>query len=219
MSILNTLKPKTVLDIACGSGWIGKSLDYRATLHGIDYYAPPPEGYEVFQKTDFNLGIPDGFGQYDAAICCEAMMYLMNPGLFLTNVRNHLKKGATLIISVPNPTYAGARLNQLIQGYPRSYSHFVRNVSLEPHMPWLTLGLFQFWLLLGLTGFKDITVHEVDEKKPKRFWEFPVGILSKWYYRNRLRKAESESERRLWSQALSNQVVYGRQLVVSAVAA
>ena len=217
--ILNQLKPTTIVDIACGDGWVGKSLDYKATIHGTDFYAPPPQSYDLFKKADFNQGIPDDFGHYDAAVCCEAMLYLQNPGLFLNNIRDHLRAGGIFIITGTNPIYAGARLNHLVQGFPRSYSHFVQNASPEPHMPWLSLGLFQLWLLLGLHGFKEITVHEVDEEKPKRLWEIPIGWIAKMYCRSRLRKSKSENERRLWSQALSNQVIYGRRMVITAVSA
>jgi hypothetical protein len=84
-------------------------------------------------------------------------------------------------------------------------------------MPWLTLGLFQLWLLLGLNGFKDITVLEVQEPKPRRAWERLIGWIIKSYAKKRLKKAKTPSVRLLWEQALSDQVVYGRQLVVSAV--
>lgn len=204
----------------CLWGWVGRKkfrLSSDNTRHR--FLRPPPQGYDLFKKADFNQGIPNDFGQYDAAVCCEAMLYLQNPGLFLSSVRNHMVTGGIFIITGPNPIYAGARLNHLIQGFPRSYSHFVQNASPEPHMPWLSLGLFQLWLLLGLNGFKEITVHEVDEKKPKGLWEIPIGLISKIYYRNRLRKSKSENEQRLWSQALSNQVIYGRRLVITAVAA
>ena len=217
--LLNELKPNAVLDIACGSGWVKSALNYSATMHGMDFYAVAPDGYDVFRKTDMNTGVPDEFGQFDAAVCCEAMLYLQNPGLFLTSVRRHLRNGGVFIITCPNPTYAGTRLNQLIQGFPRSYSHFVQNATPEAHMPWLSLGLFQFWLLLGLNGFKDIAVHDVEEDKPKHTWERPFGFIAKIYCRSRLKKSKSEIKRRLWSQAQSDQVIYGRRLVISAVAA
>ncbi|NDY81651.1 class I SAM-dependent methyltransferase [Orrella sp. NBD-18] len=215
---LNESRPTTILDICCGDGWLPESLEYPAHIHGLDLYAESPSGYALFQKGDFNLGVPDNLGRYDAAICCEAMGYLQNPGLFLQSVRAHLNPGGRFILSVPNPNYAGARINHLIQGFPRSYSWFSQNDTPEPHMPWLTLGLFQLWLLLGLNGFKDITVLEVQEPKPRRSWERLVGWIIKAYARKRVRKAKNESVRRLWEQALSDQVVYGRQLVVSAVA-
>ena len=83
-------------------------------------------------------------------------------------------------------------------------------------MPWLTLGLFQLWLLLGLNGFTDITVHEVDEKKPRRHFERIIGWVIKGYARKKIKSAQSAAVAQLWRQALSDQVVYGRQLVVSA---
>jgi|LakMenE18May11ns_1017448.scaffolds.fasta_scaffold9497204_1 SAM-dependent methyltransferase len=215
-SVLNALKPQTVLDICCGDGWLPGALTHPAQVHGIDFYAEAPAGYAQFRAADFNLGIPETFGQYDAAVCCEAMGYLQNPGLFLQSVRAHLKPGATFVLSLPNPNYAGARINHLIQGFPRSYSWFAQNTAAEPHMPWLTLGLFQLWLLLGLNGFTDVTVHEVDEQKPRRQSERLIGWLIKGYARKKIKSAPSPAVAQLWRQALSDQVVYGRQLVVSA---
>lgn len=215
-AVLNALKPQTVLDICCGDGWLPGSLAQPTQVDGIDFYTDAPVGYAKFQTADFNQGIPEAFGQYDAAICCEAMGYLQNPGLFLQSVRAHLKPGATFVLSLPNPNYAGARLNHLIQGFPRSYSWFAQNTAAEPHMPWLTLGLFQLWLLLGLNGFSDITVHEVDEKKPRRQSERIIGWFIKGYARKKIKSAQSAALSQLWRQALSDQVVYGRQLVVSA---
>jgi len=218
-SELNAHQPATILDICCGDGWVPGSLTYPASVHGLDFYAQGPAGYDFFQTGDFNLGLPDNLTVYDAAICCEAMGYLQNPGMFLQSVRKHLKPGGKFILSVPNPNYAGARVNHLIQGFPRSYSWFSQNETPEPHMPWLTLGLFQLWLLLGLNGFKDITVLEVDEKKPRRHWEKSIGLIIKGYAKKRFKKAPNENIARLWEQAMSDQIVYGRQLVVSATAA
>jgi len=216
--ILNYIKPHVVLDIACGDGWTGKALTYDVTLHGIDYYSPPPFGYDKFITADINKGVPDNLGMHDAVVCCETMHYLQNPGLFLQSVRRHLQTQGMFIVTVPNPTYSGARLNYFLQGFPRSYSYFVQNAIPMSHMPWLSLGLFQLWLLLGLNGFKDIKVHDVEEKKPKNIYEIPLGWFAKKYYRRRLKGSNSENERHLWTQALSDQVIYGRHLVISAIA-
>ena len=216
---LNARKPATIIDICCGDGWVPSSLTYPAAVHGIDFYAQAPANYAYFQTADFNLGLPDNLGLYDAATCCEAMGYLQNPGMFLQSVRKHLKPGGQFILSVPNPNYAGARLNHLIQGFPRSYSWFSQNETPEPHMPWLTLGLFQLWLLLGLNGFKDIKVLDVDEPKPRNQSEKPIGWIIKSYAKKRFNSAKTPSVARLWEQAMSDQIVYGRQLVIAATAA
>jgi hypothetical protein len=144
------------------------------------------------------------------------MGYLQNPGLFLQSVSKHLNKNGIFILSIPNPNYVGARVNHLIQGFPRSYSWFKQNDSIEPHMPWLSLGVFQLWLLLGLNGFKDMQVYEVEEEKPRHFWEHLLGCVIKGYAKRRRKKAQTQSLRQLWSIAMQDQVVYGRQLVVSA---
>jgi len=210
-------QPARVLDICCGDGWLPHSLGPDVELHGIDLFEQAPAGYHQFYVADFNHGVPANLGQYDAIVCCEAMGYLQNPGLFLKSVQQHLKPGGIFVLSIPNPNYMGARVNHLIQGFPRSYSWFKQNESLEPHMPWLSLGVFQLWLLLGLNGFKDMQVHDVDEEKPRHRWEHLLGWIVKGYAKRRLKKAQSESVRRLWQSAMLDQVVYGRQLVVSAV--
>ena len=215
-NVLNTLKPQAVLDICCGDGWLPKALTQTTVVDGIDFYEKAPLGYTYFETADFNQGIPETFGRYDAVICCEAMGYLQNPGLFLQSVRQHLKPGATFVLSLPNPNYAGARLNHLIQGFPRSYSGFAQNTTAQAHMPWLALGLFQLWLLLGLNGFTNIQVHDVDEKKPRRQSERLIGWLVKGYARKKMKSAASAAVAELWRQAQTDQVVYGRQLVVSA---
>ena len=156
----------------------------------------------VIDGIDFYSPAPQGYGLFVHAD-------------FNAGVPNELGR---FVLSVPNPNYVGARVNHMIQGYPRSYSWFAQNDTPEPHMPWLSLGLFQLWLLLGLNGFEEISVHEVDEPKPRRVWERGLGWIVKNYARRQFRKADSESIRTLWSQALSDQVVYGRQLVISAVA-
>lgn len=215
---LNVFAPHSVLDICCGDGWLRNALAPPVIIDGIDFYSSAPQGYGLFVPADFNAGVPDEVGHYDAIVCCEAMGYLQNPGSFVQSVRQHLNARGRFVLSVPNPNYVGARVNHLIQGYPRSYSWFAQNDTPEPHMPWLSLGLFQLWLLLGLNGFEEISVHDVDESKPRRVWEHGLGWIVKNYARRQFRKADSDSLRMLWSQALSDQVVYGRQLVISAVA-
>jgi len=115
-------QPQKVLDVCCGDGWLPYVLGPDVELHGMDLFEGAPVGYHQFIVADFNQGLPAELEQYDAIVCCEAMGYLQNPGLFLQSVRQHLKEGGVFILSIPNPNYIGARINHLIQGFPRSYS-------------------------------------------------------------------------------------------------
>ena len=218
LSIIQEKKPNSILDIACGTGWLGNEIGYPSQLDGVDAFDSPPPGYLRFFKHDINNGLPNNLNSYDAAVICEAMAYLQNPGILISSVKQHLKPGGIIIITDPNPLYIGARLNYLIQGFPRSHSAFVKNDSMGYHMPWMNLGLFQYWLILGINGFKNIKLHNVDEQKPKHAWERFFGFITKTYYMSRLKKSDNDNEKTLWKYAASDQHIYGRRLVISAEA-
>ena len=74
----------------------------------------------------------------------------------------------------------------------------------------------QLHLLLSHYGYVDITLHEVDEVKPKRMLEHLLALPSRLYYRQRIKRAESEEARQFWREAARDQSVHGRWLVVSA---
>jgi len=216
--ILNEHKPRSVLDIACGEGWIKKCMTSSVHVHGLDNYTDAPTDYDLFSKFDMDYGVPDYCGVFDAAVCCEAITYLQNFEVFFSSVHRHLTPGGLFVISVPNPIYAASRVDQLIQGFPRANNYFVNPVA-DSHMPWLPLNFYQIRFLLGINGFSDIVVHDVDEPKPKHIWERLVGSIAKAYIRSRLRKSKSPDEKRMWTQALSDQLIYGRRLVITATKA
>ena len=59
----------------------------------------------------------------------------------------------------------------------------------------------------------------VDEPRPKRLYEWLVGLPQYLYCASRARKAAGDEERRYWAQAGSRQSVWGRRLVVCAIRA
>lgn len=154
----------TVLDIACGDGWLKNFLGHETIVDGVDLFNNPPLGYRKFYQCDINNGLPKSISNaYDAAVCCEAIAYLENPIDFLRNVHQHLRPGGKVIISTPNPGYIGARLYFLLRGYLPSFSHFVQNKKMVSHMPWHALGWPQLWFILGRSGFTEIQLLDVDE--------------------------------------------------------
>ena len=83
-------------------------------------------------------------------------------------------------------------------------------------MPW---SFPQLFLYLRLTGFDVITLHSLDEPKPKRTYEWLVGAPQLLYCARKSRRAKTEEEIAFWSHAGSRQSLFGRRLVVSAIAA
>jgi SAM-dependent methyltransferase len=216
LSLLNELNPTSILDIACGDGWLVNNLSGKCVVDGVDYYHSPPLGYRQFFSADINQGLPPNLPSYDAIVCCEAIAYLENPGLFLRQAISFLNPGGRIIISTPNPIYVSSRFFFLVRGYFPGFSHFIQNRTAEPHMPWNPIGWPQFWLLAGLAGFDDIQLHDVDEPKPKHSLERMFGFPMKLYAARKKRLASSLIEKGFWGSFGSNQVVFGRNLVVSA---
>lgn len=215
---LARLMPHSVLDLATGNGWLAGALPEGITVDGADLFqAVAPPGYRSFIRSDINKGIPSQFGCYDAVVCCEAIGYLSNPGNFLEAIAAHLNPGGIVIISTPNPLYIGSRLLMMLRGSFPSFSYFLKNSESTAHMPWSALGWPQLWFLLGQSGFGEIGMLDVPEKKPKHLWEAVIGLPAKLYCKNKARKASTEQEKRFWDFAGCKQHLFGRRLVVSAV--
>ena len=76
---------------------------------GIDI---DPAGIEVLKQMGYSAQCADVetmdlHKQFDTIVAGELIEHLENPGLFLRNMRRHLKPTGTLIISTPNPFYQG----------------------------------------------------------------------------------------------------------------
>ena len=105
---------KEVLDLGCvdheakqeeGRDWLHRKIreTARKTL-GVDYAADEvarlkAKGYEVVQGNveSLNLG-----REFDVIIAGNLIEHLSNPGLFLENVKRHLKPGGTFILTTDN---------------------------------------------------------------------------------------------------------------------
>lgn len=209
--------PRSVLDLATGDGWLAASLPDGVSIDGVDLFqAVPPPSYRTFVRMDINKGLPAHFGRYDAIVCCEAIAYLTNPGNFLDSIAEHINPGGVVIISTPNPLYIGSRLLIMLRGCFPGFSYFLKNTEATAHMPWSALGWPQLWFLLGQSGFEDIQMIEVPEKKPKHFFEAILGLPAWLYCRGKAKKSATAEEKGFWTCAGSRQNLFGRRLVVRA---
>lgn len=129
---------------------------------GIDI---DPDGARILNQQGFHVQVEnvetmDLHRQFDTIVAGEIIEHLENPGLFLRNMRRHLKPDGVLIISTPNPFYAGSRWKIWRYGKPAVH---------EDHTNWqdpITLTS-----LLKRTGFTVIDGYWVQP---------PRNILKTW---------------------------------------
>jgi SAM-dependent methyltransferase len=220
-ALLNARQPRTVLDAPCGSGWLAGLLDYDFEIDGIDLFAPPPAGrrYRHFRNADLDDSLPTDLGTYDAIVCCEGIEHFGNPESFFRSTRQHLTGGGLLVVTTPNTWHPAARLQYLLRGFFPGFPCLVGKIERGTHMHIMPWSFPQLFLYLRLTGFTDIVLHEIAEPKPKRIYEWVLAVPQLLYCNQKRRRGRTEEEIAFWSHAGSRQSMFGRRLVVSAMAA
>jgi len=123
-----------------------------------------------------------------------------------------------VIITTPNTWFARSRGQFLLRGFHSGFNPMIGKKRGE-YITYFPFSFPQLHLLLDQHGFSDITLHEVDEPKPKRAVEHLLAWPGWLYCRQQAAAARSPSEASYWQQAGSAQSLHGRWLVVSAVAA
>jgi SAM-dependent methyltransferase len=216
-AILSRTGAKTVLDAPSGNGWLRTAVASDVAIDGVDLYEAKPQGYRDFRAGDLDHGFPADLATYDAVVSCEGIEHVGNPELFLRSAAARLNAGGTIVITTPNTWHPAARAQYLSRGFFPGFPALVGRIEKGTHMHITPWSFGQLYLYLTLAGFTDVTLHDVDEPKPRRAWERLLGPLSRAYCTSRFNKAKSEEERRFWRQAGSPQSIYGRKLVVSAV--
>jgi len=121
------------------------------------------EGYNVTTANVMTMNLGE---QFDAIVAGEIIEHLDNPGQFLQNMRKHLRKSGTLVISTPNPFY----IKQFwkIWRYNRPQVH-------EEHTCWfdpITLAH-----LCCVSGLNPYAIYWINSRK-QRFKTWPQWFRS-----------------------------------------
>ncbi|MGV2863337.1 class I SAM-dependent methyltransferase [Achromobacter sp. AGC39] len=221
VEILHDRNAGRVLDAPCGTGWLGDMLSAQRgrqiDVDGVGLWEFPPADAGYRSVTEHDLDTPLKVDTaYDAVVCCEAIHLMTNPGVLAQSLYQALRPGGTLIVTTPNTWYLRSRWQFLMRGFHSGFRPMVGRQRGVDYIAYFPFSFPQLHLLLTHYGYTDITLHEVNEPKPKRMIERLLAVPSRLYYRGRVKGAENEDVRRFWKQAGSDQSVYGRWLVVSA---
>jgi SAM-dependent methyltransferase len=215
--IARAVRPRTVLDLPSGSGWLRSRIAQPdVVIDGIDLYESQPRGYRNFLKRDMDEGIPEELGRYDLIVSCEGIEHIANPGLFLKSAREHLNPGGTVVVTTPNTWHSAARLKYFQRGFFPGFPSLAGKIAPGTHMHIMPWSWPQLYLHLKLAGFNDIRLHPCIEGERIHFFERLLAAPMKSYCQRNARSARSEEERNYWATAAEPGSLYARRLVVSA---
>ena len=150
----NADKCSKVLEIGCGYGFLVNELKTAGyTVDGIEISDSRREiAKEICQKNIFNINlmednIPNNMRQkYDAILLFQVLEHIINPKIFLKNIKELLSSDGIVIIEVPN-------LNDHLLKLCNQYNQFFwQRAHLSYFSPLILKSLFKE------LGFKNINV-------------------------------------------------------------
>lgn len=117
LEFMDGLERGLVLDAGSGTDAIGAALKGRGfKVVALDLYeATTMPG--SFIRADLNAGLPLAGNTFDYILCSESLQYLENHAMLFREFARLIKKGGSLILSLPNILNAASRLFFLRRGY------------------------------------------------------------------------------------------------------
>jgi glycosyltransferase involved in cell wall biosynthesis/ubiquinone/menaquinone biosynthesis C-methylase UbiE len=125
LRMLESLPPSRILDVGCSGGLFAeraRTVGHRVT--GVDYLEIPGvrDRTDEFYVADLEKGLPDDVGgPYDVVIAGDIIEHLSRPDQLLRQLRDVLRPGGQVLLSVPNFGHWYPRLRVLTGsfGYDR----------------------------------------------------------------------------------------------------
>lgn len=156
--VLDLIKNESrVLDIGCATGYFAREL-FRKNCEtwGVDSdkeALKKASGYckkTVVCNLDSGKNIKVPRKYFDYVIILDVIEHLTHPEIILSQVRAHLKKGGTLIVSTPNIAHASIRW-MLARG---KFDYAASGILDKTHVHFYTQSSFR--TLLNNLGFKKL---------------------------------------------------------------
>ena len=192
--ILNHLKGPTILDIGCA----GQALTPGSPnwLHGaIQSRFPDTYGIDINSESIdelINLGYKNIYvasaetfkleKDFDTIVAGELIEHLENPGLFLDNAKNHLKKEGQLLITTPYP-FSLMNILYAFYKYPETSSN-------PEHTCWFCPS--NIYSLADRTGYtidRIELIEDYDPTKSSRIYRIFIRFIQvfRWLIPDRLK--------------------------------
>jgi 2-polyprenyl-3-methyl-5-hydroxy-6-metoxy-1,4-benzoquinol methylase len=138
LAMMAKLPPSRVLDLGCSGGLLAeRARAIGHTVVGVDFYEIPGvrDRVDEFYQADLSDGIPPEVGDgFDVIIAGDVIEHLAKPGKALAEMRQALRPGGQIMLSVPNfgHWYPRGRTTLGVFGYDR------RGILDETHLRFFT---------------------------------------------------------------------------------
>lgn len=149
---------RRILDVGCGEGALGARLQATlgAEVHGIERHAPAAAAARrvlasVIEGDAATASIPFPEGAFDCLVYGDVLEHLVDPWAALRSHVRFLRRGGTVVASVPNVRHLGVVLPLLFAG---RFEYADEGVLDRTHLRFFTRRSFTE-LLIG-AGLSDV---------------------------------------------------------------
>ena len=161
---------KCILEVGCASGMTGRELKRRngAFVAGIELNANAANAAkdvldDVVHGNIEKITLPYSDNSFDCILFADVLEHLINPLSALIKVRRLLKKGGTVVASIPNVQFHGV-IHQLIEG---NWTYEKEGILDETHLRFFTYKEIE--KIFSQAGYSIQKVEEVLDPQYDKF--------------------------------------------------
>lgn len=185
-AIVSSLRPSTVADVGCATGYLRELLQPDVVYVGVDFVAPDDPSFE-FIRCDLNREpLPERVADADVVVCSGVLEYIADLPPFLSNLRGRRAVGQRCVLSYFNMNHISRAVT------------LVRGETLPHHPDWRGFhSPRELQSMLRGSGF-EITTRTVTSHG----WRGSPGVAAT------TRDMRAASDHRPWSRWLGHQIIY-----------